>query len=501
MEENNTQIEQEAAPQVQEDNNFKYTDPVSNQTSSKMDEINKLNRSLLTLPVDTISAVNKFIEDLSKNKNVNNYREYFNANEASRMSVLQNASTYDRKTYEKNINSEDFRANQVQYGEKALNIREIEIGNKDVSPKTAIARFTKYVSAGEVIQVPLWHSGFWITLRPPKQKDFIILEQEIADNHIKLGRVTSTLAYSNYSVVVVRLVVNFIMQHITEYTVKLDNDDTDILDYINIQDLNTMILGVLSAIFPKGLEYAKTCRNNLLEEDGMAMCNNIIRATLDTKKLLFVNRKALSKDMLDHMSKRRPFSVSLDAVKEYQRNIASLSAKDITLLDGKVKITIENPSINKYIDVGEKWVEALIAETETLVGEGADISSKNAKLETLISTMVMGVYNAYAKSIITTDDNREYTDQSNIDTMLDVMSGVDGTIEPFISAVNEYISSSAIAIVGTPAYECPNCKQSDKDPVRSKYGFENLVPLNMLHLFFVLSVLSRQSAFLRYNTF
>lgn len=495
------EVAQETKTQEATNNNFTYADPVSDSESKTYEEISKLQKSILALPADTISAIEGFLENIAKNQKITNYREYFNANEATRFTATQTGTTYFNKTYEKSINSGDFNSNQVQYGDKALNIREIEIGNKDVSPKTVIARFTKYVNAGEIIQVPLWHSGFWITLRPPKQKDFIILEQEIADTHIKIGRETATLAYSNYTVIVTRVLVNFIAQHITETTVKLDNDDDDIFNYINVQDLNTIVLGILSAIFPKGLEYAKTCKNNLQEEDGYSTCNNIIKATLDPKKLLFVNRKALTKEMLDHMSKRRPYTMSLDSVKEYQRGIASLITKDVELLDGKVKIQIENPSIARYIDVGEKWVDALIAETEKLVEEGADISAKNIKINTLISTILMGVYNAYAKSVTTTDDGKVHTDQFNIDSMLDILSEVGDTIGPFIKAVNEYISDSAIAIVGTPAYECPNCKESDKDPITSKYGFDNIIPLNMTHLFFVLSGSSRRNAYLNYTTF
>lgn len=490
MEENTKQQEETK----QEGSNFSYTDPnTSNPENINIEEISKLTKELIVLPADTLSKIKTFLEDIINNKNINNYREYFRANAATAFAVDSRNTIARNSVYEEVVNKDkEGIANSVNYADKHLNIENIELSANDVNPKTAVARFTKYINAGEIVRVPLWHSGFWVTLRPPKQKDFIILEQEIANNHIQLGRDTNSLVYSNYSVIVTRIIATFINNHITEASIDIGENE-DFFDYISIQDLNILILGILSSIFPKGLDYTKACRNNLQEEDGIKTCNAIIRATLDTKKLLFVNRQALTKDMLEHMAKRRSRSVSVDAVKEYQNKIASLAPKTIDVLDGKVTIEIENPTINKFVDVGERWVEALISESEALLTSDADISTKNNKIETLVLTIYLGIYNAYVKHIKTNDDGRIYKDQDSIDTMLDRLSEVEDTIKPFINGVSEYISNSAVAVVATPAYECPDCKKSDKLDYSSKYGFDNLIPLNMIYLFFALSALSKQN--------
>lgn len=476
---NNEEVKEEQS------DNFKRVDPnVEDPKIISVEEYVELQRTLATLPVDRFKVIQQFINDISKGDKSFSYREYFNSDTASRVAVGSRFMNAPKEVYTKTLDEHEF-DNDVTYGDKKIGIRNIELGDK-VDSKTAVARFTKFIDAGEVIQVPLWHSGFWVTIKPFKQKDFINLEQEVGENHVSLGRETSSLIYSNYGVIVNRIICNFIARHITEFTVKLP-DTENVFDYINVQDLNVLILAVLSTVFPKGLDYTKACSNNLKSTDGVKVCNNILHAKLDPKKLLFVNRQALTKDMLDHMAMRRPNSVSLDAVKEYQRKIKELQPMNISILDGKVDIVVENPSVNKYIDVGEKWVEAVIKETEDLLTESADTTAKNSQIEKMVSTMLLGVYNSYVKAIVSHEPSGDitYTDPEVLDSMLDRLSEVDETVKPFMDKMNDFITESAIAIVATPAYECPDCKKSDKEiTTKLKSGFENLVPLNMTYLFF-----------------
>ena len=496
--------EETTVESTESNNNFNYSEPNTQEEDLTSDDLNAIMRTLPNMPAGRLKDILKFMKDLENDENVSaNYKQYFASNASSQLALMGRYTVVNNDIYDQPLNDgENNFKNDVTYGDKKLNVRNIEMSNTDVNPKTAVARFTKFIDAGEIIQVPLWHSGFWVTIKPPKQKDFIALEQEIADNHITLGRETSTLIFSNYQVMVNRILVSFIARHITEYTVKLDSASDDIFSYINIQDLPALTLGILSSIFPKGLEYIKPCRGNLELQEGIKTCNNLIKATLDTKKLLFVNRQALTKDMLDHMSQRRPDSVPLSAVKEYQRKIQSLSPRTFTVLDDKVEVTLELPNINKYIDTGDKWVESIISEFESTLTDNVDDTTKNTKINNIVATIYLGLYNTFVKSIKFQGENRSYSDQETIDAMLERLSEKPEGVKPFLEQVNKYISESAIAIVATPAYECSVCKTSDKESdVKLKSGFENLVPLNMVYLFFGLSALSKTNLYRALNTY
>lgn len=497
---NHQEVKQE---EVKSESNFDYTEP--NEKSKNIDPqvlLYGLQQKLVNLPADKLELIDQFYAAITENQTANgNYKQYFKSNLASLVSVTGRDAIVNNNIFDKELNTDpNAFKNDVRFGDKKLNIKNLEMNQNDVNPKTAVARFTKYIDAGEVVQVPLWHSGFWVTIKPIKQKDFIQLEEEIAENQIKLGRETSSLIYSNYAVIVNRIVCAFLARHITEYSLKLESGNENIFDYISVQDLNPLILAMISTIYTKGLSYSKACKNNLVHEDGVKVCNNVLSAVLDPKKLLFVNTYVLGNNkgdfnLLDHMSKRRPNSVSLDSVKEYQRRINCLAPRTIKVLDDKVEITLEHPSISKYIDTGEKWVQNIVDEFESTLTEGQDTSIKNIKIGTIVLAIYAGIYNSFVKSIKYAGDNRAYTDQETIDAMLEKLSEKEDGVKPFINAINKYISESAVAIVAVPAYECEKCKQTVKEeevPV-NKSGFNNLVPLNMTHLFFGLSALAREN--------
>ena len=75
---------------------------------------------------------------------------------------------------------------------------------KDKMSKSAsIAIFNAILNVGEVVQVPLWHSGFWVTLRPIKERDIINLNVILKNNVVEMGRYSNTLVYTNYNVNIV----------------------------------------------------------------------------------------------------------------------------------------------------------------------------------------------------------------------------------------------------------------------------------------------------------
>ncbi len=190
--------------------------------------------------------------------------------------------------------------NTVKYSDKDLVSRPINFKQTDgvISGSTAVARFTSLLGVGVVTQVPLWHSGIWLTIKPPKQTDIINLEIAIANNQIQLGRETNTLVYSNYSVIYNRLVTDFILKHIVDSSLKIPEDD-DIRNHISMHDMYPLILAMISSMYPDGIPVTRTCINtSVLNDDKTPKCDFVVSATLDTNKLLWVNRKALNNKLL-----------------------------------------------------------------------------------------------------------------------------------------------------------------------------------------------------------
>lgn len=389
--------------------------------------------------------------------------------------------------------------NTIEFGGKKLQTRPISIKtNTKLTQESSVARIYALLGVGEVVQVPLWHSGFWITIKPIKQKDFINLYNSLSSQTTKLGRETNSLIYSNYSVVFIRILVEFILAHITEHTIKI-NDDETILDYIKVQDLYPMVNGLLAAMYPRGIDIVKCCVNStkLDPESNKPLCDYSLTAKVDSKKLLWVNRRALDKYMISQMSKRTSASVSTSEVKEYQNRVKKNQVDiESTSMSGiKIRLTLKTPNLREYIDQGEKWVNDLISDVEKLYTPQDTDSEKISKLTDAILTSRLNTYNGYIDKVtFIASDNTETTFNTSdgVREALDTISNDQDLFLDIIKKIGEFYTNNSIAIVATPNFVCPKCNSSQEDGSQNK-TFTEFIPLNVIDNFFVLGGLRKQS--------
>jgi len=388
------------------------------------------------------------------------------------------------------LNKEEGYINDIKYGSKELNIRPLPVnGNgRALNGDAAIARIASILGVGEVTQVPLWHSGFWVTLKPIKDVELINLDIMLTNNQIQLGRDTNTLIFSNYSVVFNRILTNFIVNHIQNTTLDLPAGD-DIRDYIAVQDLYTLVNALLYSMYPKGHTLTRSCRNSTIidDETKKPKCNKVMSAKVDFRKLLWVNRKGLSKEHMKIMSLRNPNSVTVEDVLEYQNTLSinKRRNKKFTTTNGEIiEIVFKSPTLKKYIDNGEAWVNNVIDSCESMFTETTDNDERNLIIDNVTSTMVLGIYNIYVEKIIYSDGS--YTE--DVDNVLAIMSSDNLLLKDFLKEVKDYINNNNISIIGIPDYTCSNCKetQNSKD---TKGPFKQMIPINVLESFFSLCVL------------
>jgi len=405
---------------------------------------------------------------------------------------VQNTNlTNDNDVYSKPLEEHpDSWINDINYSDKALNITKHNVKAKGaLTGGAAVAKFASKLAIGEYTSIPLWHSGFWITIRPPYDDDVVNLESALAGNEIRLGRDTSTLIYSNYSVVYNRILTDFIVSHITATSLDLPNDE-NIMDYISVLDYYPMLLGLITSMNPKGYTFIKNCVNTVeLKEDGTPKCDYSVTGTVNPMNMLRVDRKALNKKLLDQMSKRTPNSVTIDEVKEYQLSLNKTIDKtyEIVAENGTVnKFTIGAPSMTNYINNGEAWINNIIDKTEKLFTEADSDERKNTKVKDTLNAIILGVYNIFVKRI-ETDEGDYVEDKELVDQVLDMLSSENTILNKYLDVIKEFIDTSAIAIVATNAFICPKCKSEQE--VSASKAFKEFIPINALEHFFVISTL------------
>lgn len=424
--------------------------------------------------------------------------------------------------YYNNVNDKEHR-NSIKIGENELVTRSLKHKDQKLTQARGLAALKSLLNLGEITQVPLWHSGFWVTLNTPTIKDMISLDLELTNSQVELGRQTTGLIYSNYNVIFNKIIINFIKRMIIDTSIELDTND-DILDYINVQDLYPLVNGLISAMYPSGIKYVQRCANTFetqedidklkekLEEDvrkGVkntidlskielhSKCDYTVQGKLDAKKLLWVNRKILDKTMLEHMSNRRPNSVTKTQVAEYVKSLKTkLNFDNVRTLrsdenDIDIKFIITPPSLNKYIREGELWVEEVITAAQELYTDSDTDADKNIKIETIVNTMSLGLYGSYVNEIKIEKDGRTVEiDGDDLKTALAICSEDNKIYYQFEQTIKSVLEESVIAIVGMPTFVCPNClKDITGDKKLNNSWFKEIIPLNMLVPFFHLNQL------------
>ena len=470
------------------------------EVDSKLNEVDPDGKAIdaVILPSATYNDIYKamkIMDETTSEDDVDN----FTSKEALAVGIAADGIrvTVKQNTLVKALNNKE--ADWMQkptYADKALTIRELAVGKGGkggvIKGSAASAKFYSYLGLGGIIQIPLWHSGFWISLKAIKESELLNLEMMIAENQIRLGRETNTLIYSNYSVVFNRIVLEFITRHIQSCTLDIDNLN-DITKYIKMQDLYPLVNGLIQSIYVKGFKDVRTCVNslNINPTTNKPECDFTLESIIDPKKLLWVNRKELSTEHMKIMVKRSPKSVTLDEVLEYQAtlNVNKIKAHTIpTENEMDVIVNIKTPTLKEHIESGELWVNNIITLTEKLFTEDISVTEKNKRVNSSSKMVLLSAYNHFISSIETVDGSIVKA-KADIDEVLEILISDKIAFKAILNALRDYIDLNTIAIVGIPKYKCPNCTTKQGEDSITPDAFKDIIPINVLEAFFDLSIL------------
>lgn len=467
------------------DARYDNVDSVISEAKYTYEEFDKGNLST-PLPGSKADKILEFTEEFKK-KDVGEIAKHFSKEDILANQIVGDGykNIHTKDTYYDNLdNPNNEFVNMLNYGDKKLysTFMAQNLSKGVVNGTGAISAFSKALGIGEIVQIPLWNSGIWVSIKPPKQSEIINLENSIASATIKVGRETSGFIYSNYGVVANKYIADFIKEHIYEHNVKLGANE-DLFDYIMVNDYEPLVLGLLATMYPTGLPYTRTCDNTMhLDDNGMPKCHYNVSVKLDPLKLLFVNRKALTKQHLLHMCNKVNSKVSTDEIREYQATLSALKTKEAVFEseNGKhVTMEFKVPSLSKYLEIGTSWVEDVKAKIEAIFTDGDTPETKNTKTNNFLLSYLLGIYNSYIYKLKM--DEFVVEDEPTKNSILEMLSMDTGVVETYIEKIKEYISNSTVSIVATPVYTCPNCK---KEQGKEMEGFKGLIPLNVVENFF-----------------
>src|SRR5574343_489165 len=144
----------------------------------------------------------------------------------------------------------------------------------ELKGELAVLKVSKALGLGDVLSIPLPHSGIWVTIKPPAEKDLIDFYNSIFKDKIALGLSTYGLTLTNFSVYVNMKLFNFIMKHVHNTNNKdISRDDLD--KYVLIHDFPILAWGFAATIYPNWFDYQRACVNDVEQ------CNHVVKAVLN----------------------------------------------------------------------------------------------------------------------------------------------------------------------------------------------------------------------------
>lgn len=379
-------------------------------------------------------------------------------------------------------NPESNFSNKVEHNNISLNAQSPKFKaaeNQNLKGERAVIRLISHLGLGTLFQVPLWHTGIWVTFKPPAESEIIELNRLLIADKIKLGRATYGLVYSNVSAYTTDRLVDFAIAHVYDITVKSEDIAiADLKNHISCQDIHTLLWGLICTMYPRGFKDRRSC---IADPEK---CNFVIEETLNVMKLQVTNSNALTEWQKSFMTGRQPKSKDLASIKRYKEELKSIQKKKISLLKDtgrEISITLKTPTISEYVEAGHRWIGDIVEVVDKALGTDPSDNERNNLITSHGQASAMRQYVHWIDSI--EYDTNIIDDRETIEKTIGVLSADDEVRTKFIEAVIDYINASTVSIIAIPVFDCPNCHKTNEGQLKLPQ-YKNSIPLDVIQLFF-----------------
>jgi len=342
--------------------------------------------------------------------------------------------------------------------------------NTPLSGERAVLRVRALTGLGSVIMVPLWHSGFWLTLKAPTESALLELDRRLNEEKIELGRLTWGLAYANNSVFFAGWLMDFALSHVYDTSLKPEVS-ANLRSRISALDIPLVVWGLACTIWPNGFPYARAVMDQTNQQ------NKIIKEKVNVGKLLWVDTASLTPWQIAHMAQRHGSSMTAESLERYKNEFTRGKGRNIKLTENLI-MALRTPNVDEYLTSGQKWVNTIVAMVDKAFGmEGnADIRDKYIMDQGKATNMRQ--YGHFVESLEAGGSIIE--DAETLDETLDVLSSNDDIATEYFKGIKEFVEDSTIAMIAIPVTEAAEVSDLPR--------FPHLLPLDVMSVFFTLTV-------------
>lgn len=361
--------------------------------------------------------------------------------------------------------------------------------------EAAMIKVQAMTGLGQVVRVPLWHSGIWLTIKAPTEAQLLELDRRIQMEKIEMGRRTAGLIFSNMSVYHNSFLVNFVLAQTFEATVKYTKVD-ELKSLIRVTDIPTMIWGLLCATYPQGHRFRQPCVADPTK------CRHVLEEMLNISKLCFTDDRVLSdsqrKFMTQRLAKHNPEQIE-NYQKEHKFNthsVLELQKADRANEVPSIVVALKVPSIAEYERSGFAWVDGTVAAIDEAFGGTLKGQERNDYILERGYATALRQYGYWIEKIVMNDGKDVIDEPQTIEDVIGALTGNQDIYTAFLEGVRKFIDITTISLIGIPKFDCPSC---GKPPTEEYSRHPNLIALDVANVFFTLidrrvfKVLTRRS--------
>lgn len=329
------------------------------------------------------------------------------------------------------------------------------------------------LSMGTVFSVPLWHSGFWVTLRSPSEGALLELHRQLTQDKTLLGRATYGLICSQSTSYSAKVMTDFIMAHLHSSSLQVGDDDS-ILRYIKTPDYQLLLWGLACATWPNGYQYQRACIT------AVEKCTYVVNERVNLSRLQWTDTSSLTARQIQHMTNRQKQSVSVEQVKIYSDDFIAGRKSSVKITD-QLSMVLKMPLLTDFLNAGFRWISSLEEQYGRAMGLREE--ERNKYLLSHGQAQAMRQYSHFVHAIVVGDE--EIDDPADIDSILADLSSQDQIRSTFLEKVQTFQNEGIVSFIAIPNYKCPACGGLQNPKAIDGQDHE-LIPLDVAQTFFPL---------------
>lgn len=344
-----------------------------------------------------------------------------------------------------------------------------------LSGELARDRISMLLGLGVSNRVVLVHSGFNVTLGTRSDGDLLNLEIAMGYDSGKAGYETGGIIFENSQFGTNRHLIEFILEGVRNTNIK-GWKDIDLTDYIRVTDIPLLYNAMAAALYPQGYLLELPC------SDNPKRCKHVERVNININRLFWFNKKGLSSEQLDMISKTTHL-YDPEEITKYQSLGGNKFTKRVFINDS-ICLVLKVPTLKEYFTAGEEFVNAATLAIESVLGGREETEER--KRDYVASQMKLSSIREYAHWIeeLIIEKHDHVKNRDSIAEVLSIMSSEEDLVQKTLEAVQTFIEESTVGLIAIPNFSCPACHADYATPESLMHP--ELVPINPQQLFFEL---------------